>query len=98
MKKKSLYYLTKLLAIIPKKYFSDFDDEYSLDEEVMDCKFKLYIAMLTDSRDKNFQKHYNEFEESYNKLSLEKQEHIKNEALKIFEEQDKNNKEKEKKL
>ena len=75
----------------------DVNDKYFYDEEVIDCKLSLYWLLLTqegEDQDKKFK----EFEEKYTKLSKEKQEYIGEHLNKIFKEQDKNNKEKEKKL
>lgn len=71
--------------------------EYFNDEEVMDCKFKLY-ALLLSTEEKEQIKKIKEFQESYKVLSKEKQEYIREDLRKIFKEQDKNNKEKEKKI
>lgn len=92
--------LLTLLALCYKtggEFNIDFDNKYSHDEEVIDCQLTLYFLLLTkegEEQDKKFK----EFEEKYNKLSKEKQEYIREDLRKIFEEQDKNNKEKEKKL
>ena len=75
----------------------DFDNKFFHDEEVIDCQLTLYLLLLTkegEEQDKKFK----EFEVKYNKLSKDKQEYIREDLKKIFEEQDKNNKEKEKKL
>ncbi len=97
--KKDILFLT--LINLCYKYGSDykiaFDDKYLDDEEIIDCKLTLYLLLLTHEgieQDKKFK----EFEEKYTKLSKEKQEYIREDLRKIFEEQDKNNKEKEKKL
>lgn len=71
------------------------DDKYFYDEEVTDCKFKLYMLLLTKEGEEQ-DKLFKEFEELFKKLSKEKQEYIGEHLKKIFEEQDKNNKEKEK--
>lgn len=79
------------------QYKINFNDKYLDDEEIIDCQLTLYLLLLTkegEERDKKFK----EFEEKYTKLSKEKQEYIREDLKKIFEEQDKNNKEKEKKL
>lgn len=78
-------------------YKLDFDDKYLYDEEVIDCRFKLYWVLLAPD-EKEQEEKFKEFEESYKKLSKEKQECIKEDLKKIFEEQDKNEKEKEKRL
>ncbi|MBR6689946.1 MAG: hypothetical protein IKL65_01275 [Bacilli bacterium] len=78
-------------------YELDLDDKYLDDEEVTDCEFKLYMLLLTTNKEEQ-DKLFNEFEELFKKLSKEKQEYIRERLRKIFEEQDKNNKEKEKKL
>ena len=75
----------------------DFDSEYYLDEDVIDCQFKLYMLLLVDN-EKEQDKMFKDFEEAYKKLSKEKREYIKRDLKKIFEDQDKNYKEKEKKL
>jgi hypothetical protein len=75
----------------------DINDKYYNDEEVIDCKLTLYLLLLTkegEEQDKKFK----EFEEKYNNLTKEKQEYIREDLKKIFEEQDKNRKEKEKKI
>ena len=59
--------------------------------------YPLYLLLLTHQGEKQ-DKLFKEFEEKYNKLSKEKQEYIREDLKKIFEEQDKNNKEKEKRL
>ena len=78
-------------------YELDLDDKYFDDEEVLDCKFKLYMLLLTKEGEEQ-DKLFKEFEEIFKKLSEEKQEYIREHLRKIFDEQDKNNKEKEKKL
>ena len=78
-------------------YELDLDDKYFDDEEVIDCQFKLYMLLLATKQEEQ-DKLFKEFEEIYKKLSKEKQEYIREDLRKIFEEQDKNNKEKEKKL
>ena len=79
------------------QYKIDFDDKYLTDEEIIDCQLTLYLLLLTHEGEKQNQM-FKEFEEKYTKLSKEKQEYIREDLRKIFEEQDKNNKEKEKKL
>ena len=65
------------------------------DEEIIDCKLTLYLLLL--AQEKNEQdKMFKEFEVKYNKLTKEKQEYIREDLKRLFEEQDKNNKEKEK--
>ena len=76
-------------------YQLDLEDEYIYDNEVMDCRFKLYWVLLSNN-EKEQEQHFKEFEEAYKKLSKEKQECIKKDLKKIFEEQDKNQKEEEK--
>ena len=76
-------------------YKIDFDDQYLDDEEIIDCKLTLYLLLL--AQEKNEQdKMFKEFEVKYNKLTKEKQEYIREDLKRLFEEQDKNNKEKEK--
>ena len=75
----------------------DINNKYFNDEEVIDCQLILYSLPLTNEREEQDRK-FKEFEEKYNKLSKEKQEYIRENLRKIFEKQDKNNKEKEKKL
>ena len=75
----------------------DVNDKYFYDEEVIDCKLSLYWLLLSKEREEQ-DKLFKDFEEKYIKLSKEKQEYIREHLRKIFEEQDKNNKEKEKKL
>ena len=78
-------------------YKLDFDDKYLYDEEVIDCRLKLYWVLLA-SGEKEQDKKFKEFEKSYKKLSQAKQESIKEHLRKIFEEQDKNKNEKEKRI
>ena len=78
-------------------YEIDLDDKYFYDEEVTDCQFKLYMLLLSKKQEEQ-DTLFKEFEILYKKLSKEKQEYIGEHLRKIFEEQDKNNKEKEKKL
>ena len=73
------------------------DYKYIYDKEVIDCEFKLYMLLLVEDKDLQ-DKLYNEFETLYLNLTEEKKEYIKSKLYKIFQEQDKNNKEKEKKL
>jgi len=75
----------------------DINDKYNDDDEIIDCKLTLYLLLLTE-KGKEQNKLFKDFEEKYSKLSKEKQEYIKNDLKKIFKEQDKNCKEKEKKL
>lgn len=97
--KKDILMLT-LLSFCYKNGYQfniDINDKYFNDQEVIDCQLTLYLLLLTkegQEQDKKFK----EFEEKYNKLSKEKQEYIKRDLKKIFEEQDKNEKEKEKRL
>ena len=79
------------------QYKIDFDRKYSNDEDVIDCQLTLYLLLLTPEGEKQDQL-FKEFEEKYKSLSEEKQEYIREDLKKIFEEQDKNCKEKEKKL
>ena len=73
------------------------DYKYIDDKEVNDCEFKLYMVLLAE--DKELQdKLYNEFETLYLNLTKDKQQYIKAKLYKIFKEQDKKNKEKEKKI
>ena len=95
--KKDILLLT-LLSICYKtgaNFTVDIDNKYCNDDEVIDCQLTLYLLLLTQKGEKQDQL-FNEFEEKYNKLSKEKQEYIREDLRKIFEEQDKNNKEKEK--
>ena len=96
-KRLDLFY--KILELCSQfgEYDFDFDLRYIEDSEVNDCKFKLCMLLLvqkTQEQDKAFK----EFEESYKNLPKEKQEYIREYLRKIFEKQDKNNKEKEKRL
>lgn len=71
------------------------DIDYFLDQEVVDCQLKLYMAMLvTDEKDA--QKKFAIFEKAYKSLTKEKQEYIKRDLKKILQTQEKNEKEKEK--
>ena len=97
--KKDILLLT-LLTLCYKtgaNFVVDIDNKYCNDEEVIDCQLTLYLCLLTNEVEEQNRK-FKEFEEKYNKLSKEKQEYIREDLKKIFEEQDKNNKEKEKKL
>ena len=97
--KKEILLLT-LLTLCYKtgaEFTANIDDRYYDDEEVIDCKLTLYLLLLTHDEETQNKK-FKEFEEKYNKLSKEKQEYIREDLKNIFEEQDKNNKEKEKKL
>ena len=97
--KKDILALT-LLTLCYKtgaEFSLDINDKYCNDEDVIDCQLTLYLSLLTQEcgeQDKKFK----EFEEKYDKLSEEKKEYIREDIRKIFKEQDKNNKEKEKKL
>jgi len=75
----------------------DINDKYFNDKEVIDCQLTLYLLLLTKEVEEQ-DRMFNEFEEKYTKLSKEKQEYIREDLKKIFAEQDKNNKEKEKRL
>ena len=97
--KKDILLLTLLTLCykIGAEFTNNIDEQYYDDEEVIDCKLTLYLLLLTSEgleQDKKFK----EFENKYNKLSKEKQEYISEDLKNIFKEQDKNNKEKEKKL
>ena len=94
---KKLNMLLSILNLFGNDIDFNLDDKYAYDQEIIDCKFKLYILLLPMS-DEDQDKRYNEFEKVYVKLSKEKQEYIREDLKKIFKEQDKNNKEKEKKL
>ena len=96
-KKKNLLSLVLSLCSVYGDYSVDINDIYVDDKEVMDCQFKLYMVMLASDPELS-DKLFLEFEELYNKLSKEKQEYIKEDLRKILENQDKNNKEKEKRL
>ena len=97
-KRKEVLLLTAIaLGYKYGNYKLDLDDKYIDDEEVTNCQFKLYMLLLTAKKEEQ-DKLFVEFEESYKLLSKEKQEYIREDLKKIFEEQDKNNKEKEKKL
>ena len=97
MKYKKISLLVGILNSFGNDIDFKLDDKYFGDPEVIDCQFKLYMLLLPMSEEEQA-KRYKEFEEVYNKLSKEKQEYIREDLKKIFEEQDKNNKEKEKKL
>lgn len=75
----------------------EYDPKYSNDPDIIDCQLALYFLLLT-KEEEDQEKRFKEFEEKYKKLSFEKKEYIKRDLKKIFEEQDKNEKEKEKKL
>ena len=92
--------LLTLLALCYKtgaEFSFDINDKYYNDEEVTDTLLCLYLLLLTEEGEKQDKK-FKEFEEKYNKLTQEKQQYIREDLKKIFKEQDKNNKEKEKKL
>jgi len=100
MAKKQDILLLTLLTLCYKTgaaFITDINDKYYNDEEIIDCQLTLYLLLLNEEK-KEQDKKFKEFEEKYNKLSKEKQEYIREDLKKIFEEQDKNNKEKEKKL
>lgn len=100
MERKKEALLLTLLTLCYKtggEFSIDFNNKYSYDQEVIDCQFTLYLLLLTSEGEEQNKK-FKEFEEKYNKLSKEKQEYIREDLKKIFEEQDKINKEKEKKL
>ena len=100
MPKKRDAILLTLLALCYKtgaKFDFDINDKYYYDEETIDTMLTLYLLLLTNEGEEQDKK-FKEFEEKYSKLSKEKQEYIREDLKKIFEEQDKNNKEKEKKL
>ena len=100
MAKKTDAVLLTLMALCYKtgaEFVTDIDDKYYNDEEVIDCQLTLYLLLLTEQGQEQDKK-FKEFEEKYNKLSEDKQEYIKEDIKKIFEEQDKNDKEKEKKI
>ena len=95
--KKEILLLT-LLTLCYKtggEFHIDINNKYCNDEEVIDCQLTLYLLLLTEQGEEQDKK-FKEFEDKYNKLSKEKQEYIREDLRKIFEEQDKNNKEKEK--
>ena len=75
----------------------DINDKYFNDKEVIDCQLTLYLLLLTKEGEEQ-DRMFKEFEDKYNRLSKEKQEYIKRDLKKIFEKQDKNIKEKEKKI
>ena len=91
-----ILHLITSLHILSNGYKINANSKYFLDKDVNDCQFKLYIVMLKSTIDEDYEKEYEEFIESYNKLPLEKQEFIKQDIKNILSEQDKNNKEKEK--
>ena len=98
MSKKPDVVLLTLLALCYKtgaEFVANFDDKYYNDEEVIDTMLTLYLLLLTNEGEEQDKK-FKEFEEKYSKLSKEKQEYIREDLKKIFEEQDKNSKEKEK--
>ena len=97
MPNKKISLLLSILNIYGSNLDCFVESKYFDDPEVCDCQFKLYMLLLPMSEEEQ-DKRYKEFEEVYNKLSKEKQEYIKEDFRKILEEQDKNNKEKEKKL
>ena len=100
MAKKPEILLLILLALCYKtgaEFDVNIDDKYYNDEEVIDTMLTMYLLLLTQEGEQQDKK-FKEFEEKYNNLSEEKQEYIKEDLRKIFEEQDKNNKEKEKRL
>ena len=100
MYKKRQTLLLTLLTLCYKtgaKFDFDINDKYFDDEEVIDCELTLYWLLMTKPGEEQ-EKKFKEFEDKYNNLSKEKQEYINEDLKKIFEEQNKNNKEKEKKL
>ena len=70
------------------------NDKYFDDPEVVDCQMNLYLFLLCDD-EKDKERLFKKAEESYLKLSEEKQEYVRQDIMHIFEEQEKN-KEKEK--
>ena len=96
--KKHILLLTLLTLCykIGSEFKVNINDKYYNDEDVIDCQLTLYLLLLTNESEEQ-DKRFKEFEEKYNKLSKEKQEYIREDLKKIFEEQDKNCKEKEKK-
>ena len=97
MDKIKLGLLSQVMALCGQYSEFDLNNKFYMDNEVIDCQFKLYILLLTTDK-KEQDKRFKEFEQLYKNLSKEKQEYIREDLRKIFKEQDKNNKEKEKKL
>ena len=97
--KKDILFLTLLSFCYKNNYQFNFDinDKYFNDEEVIDCQLTLYLLLLSKKEEEQDKK-FKEFEEKYTKLTKEKQEYIREDLKRIFEEQDKNEKEKEKRL
>lgn len=91
-----MFELLALVQTLAGDYKMNFDPEYSMDPDVIDCQFNLYMVMLMNPEDENYEKQYEEFEKSYNKLSLDKKNFIKEDFKNILNEQDKHEKEKEK--
>ena len=94
--KRLIFQLVASLQILSNGYNRNIDSKYFLDQDVTNCQFKLYIAMLKSTIDMDYEKEYKEFLEAFNELSLDKQEFIKQDIKNILTEQEKNNKEKEK--
>ena len=65
-------------------------------EKVRDCLFKLYILMLTNEDDINYEKRINEFKSLYQSLNEQEQENVKNEYINIMNTQSENSKVKKK--
>ena len=74
----------------------ELNNKYLFDEDVIECQIRMYLLMMIEENDDNYEKKYQSFLESYNKLNNEQQEYIKNDYLNIINAQI-NNKEKVKK-
>lgn len=65
------------------------NDKYFGDQEVMDCQINLYLFLICDD-EKEKERFFKKAEETFLKLSEEKQEYVRQDIMHIFEEQDKN--------
>ncbi len=67
----------------------DYIDDYIEDDLVNDCLMSMYFYMICDSKNKDKEKFYKEFDEKFQKLSEDQQELVLNDYLKIIESQEK---------
>ena len=96
---KSIIYLLSLLSFGGQytKNFEDIDLELEYDKETLDCKFDLYMLLLTyEENNLDSEKALEEFALKFNKLNEKKKEYIRRDLKNILDAQDKNEKEKEK--
>lgn len=98
-KNKKILWMTALTLCYEYGYEFNlgYDPIYSNDPDIIDCQLALYLLLLT-KEEEDQDKRFKEFEEKYKKLTKEKQEYIKMDLETILKKQDKNEKEKEKKL